>query len=61
MNFNISNFIYKVLVPLIAATVSGILVWFVNPSWEKTARDHGWVSQPEWTTIAKEKGWIPKE
>ncbi len=61
MTFNISNFVYKVLVPIAAAMVSGIFVWFMNPGWEKTAREHGWVSQPEWTMIAKEKGWIPKE
>lgn len=62
---NLKRFLYKIfyriIIPLLCAAISGIIVWLINPRWEKTARENGWVSQAEWTTTAREKGWIPRE
>jgi len=53
--------ITKIIVPILAASISGILVWFVTPNWELSARDHGWVPIAEWKQAATKNGWILKE
>ena len=53
--------ITKIIVPIVAASISGILVWYVTPNWELSAREHGWVPIAEWKQAATKNGWILKE
>jgi hypothetical protein len=50
----------KIILPIVCAAISGIVVWLINPGWEKTAREQGWISQAEWKTQARLKDWLPK-
>lgn len=51
----------KVIIPIIAASLSGVGVWYLTSDWEKKAIEHGWISSVEWKQEARRQQWIPKE
>ena len=50
----------NVIVPIFAATISGLFVYFLTPDWQTTARKNEWIQKSEWVSEVKEKGWILK-
>jgi hypothetical protein len=56
----IKELLVDVGVPVAAAMISGLTVWFVTPDWETSARTKGWVSSAEWQAGARRADWIPK-
>ena len=50
----------KIIVPLLAAILSGAAVLWFTPDWETQAREHGWVSVAEWQAEARRYQWLPE-
>jgi hypothetical protein len=58
---NHSDLLTKVIVPIVSALFSGLVVFFLIPDWQTTARQNEWIPKSEWMAEVKEKGWILKD
>jgi hypothetical protein len=57
---NTKDTIIHIVIPILAAAISGLVVFWLTPNWEKTARSKGWVPIAEWKHEAEKNGWIEK-
>lgn len=57
---NIKETVVHIVVPIAAAAISGLAVFWLTPDWEENARNKGWVPISEWKHEATKKGWIEK-
>jgi len=54
-----NDVIFKIVVPILAGLLSGLVVFLITPDWQTQAMKNGWVDRAEWQAQARRLAWLP--